>query len=181
MGRITSDLRADYAVNTRLLDRASVTVFRINQAAERSRFRLVLKPIAKVVDAVWLQLIIGAELPGTIRCGPGLRLPHAGRGIVLSGNCTIGSDVTIYHRVTLGQSDPDSQNVPSVGDGVSLGAGATVLGKVSLGAHARIGAGAVVTKNIPAFAVAVGVPARINADAQPQLRSASALPVEGRS
>jgi serine O-acetyltransferase len=157
----TEAIRADFAVNVRAFDRATLLVFRLNQAAVQSRFRRVLRPAAKVLDLLWIQSVIGAEIPGSLDCGPGLRLPHGGRGVILNANSRIGSGVTIYHRVTLGVSGDDPRNVPNVDDGAYLGTGAVLVGGVTVGRNAKVGAGAVVTKDVPADQVAVGVPAKI--------------------
>lgn len=151
-------LRADFAANRRRIDRLSVLAFRLNQAATS---RLLLKPVAKLLNLLWLEIIVGAELPGEVRCGPGLRVPHAARGVILHPNVTLGSGVTLYHRVTVGVSGGDRTNVPSIGDGVYLGTGATLFGRLHVGDGARIGAGAVVTKDVPPGATAVGVPAKV--------------------
>jgi serine O-acetyltransferase len=154
-------LKSDFARNSRLIDRLTILVFRLNQAALRSRARIVARPLARVLDAIWIQGIIGAELPGSIECGPGLRLAHGGRGVIINSHCRIGSGVTIFHRVTLGQSGVDPRDVPVVGDDAYLGTGVIAIGRVSIGRAARVGAGAVVTRDVPPEAVAVGVPARV--------------------
>ncbi|MDQ1205021.1 serine acetyltransferase [Microbacterium sp. SORGH_AS 862] len=161
MCELRDTLREDFRVNARGLDRATVLVFRLNQAAHRGCLVAVKRPLAKILDLLWTQLTIGAELPGTVKCGPGLRLPHAGRGVIINANSTIGRDVTIYHRVTLGVSGADPRNVPTILDGAYLGTGASVIGGVTVGADAKVGAGAVVTKDVPDGALAVGVPAHV--------------------
>jgi len=158
---LKNTLAADRVANPRTFDFVTVLVFRINQAAHRSRLRKIVMPFAKALDLIWVQCIIGAELPGSVECGPGLRLPHAGRGVIVNANSRIGSGVTLYHRVTLGQSGPDSHAVPTIEDGVYLGAGATVAGRVTVGKDAKIGAGAVVVKDVPSGRTAVGVPAAV--------------------
>jgi serine O-acetyltransferase len=81
----------------------------------------------------------------------------------------VGDDVTIYHSVTLGGTSPaiDSgsqigqKRHPTVKDGVIIGSGAAVLGPITIGKNARVGANSVVTKDVPASVTAVGIPARV--------------------
>jgi putative colanic acid biosynthesis acetyltransferase WcaB len=108
-------------------------------------------------------LIVGCELPAAARIGPRLRLyhPHA---IVLSPHTTIGADCRLRHGVTVGnRTDRDGRElgVATLGDGVELGAGCAVIGAVHVGDHARVGALALVTKPVPAWAVVAGNPARV--------------------
>lgn len=83
---------------------------------------------------------------------------------VIGETAQIGDDVTLYQNVTLGGTDPANgiagKRHPTLGDGVIVGSGAQVLGPVTVGARARIGANAVVTKNVPEGATMVGIPAR---------------------
>lgn len=83
---------------------------------------------------------------------------------VIGESSIIGDDVTIYQNVTLGGTNPTSgepgKRHPTIEDGVIIGSGAQVLGPVTVGARARIGANAVVTKNVPEGATMVGIPAR---------------------
>lgn len=157
---LTSNLRADYAVNKRLLDRITVTVFRINQSSRQGRLKLPRQIVAKALDIIWMQGIVGSDLPGNLRCGPGLRLPHGGRGVIVHPNAEIGSGVTIYHRVTIGVSGSDVYNVPSLGDGSYVGCGATVIGRVRIGEGAKVGAGAVVVNDVLAGTTVIGIPAK---------------------
>ena len=89
-------------------------------------------------------------------------------GVVIGQTSVVGDDVTLYQNVTLGglsgggPSGHAGRRHPAVGDGVTIGAGATILGDIAIGAGARIGANAVVLQTVPAGATAVGVPARIN-------------------
>src|SRR6202050_3442715 len=148
-------LKADLACNQAPLDRLTVAVFRLGQyaitqpATARAAWRLL--------DLVYTRLLIGAELPPQVRCGPRLTLLHAGRGVILHPDVRLGADARIYHRARIrirGQGPP-----PVLGGRVYVGSGAAILGPVTVGDDARIGAGAVVTKDVPPGFTARGVPA----------------------
>lgn len=82
-----------------------------------------------------------------------------GMGIVIGETAEIGDDCTIYHQVTLGGTGKDKgKRHPNIGNNVMIGAGAKVLGPISIGDNVRIGAGAVVIKSIEDNATVVGVP-----------------------
>jgi serine O-acetyltransferase len=84
--------------------------------------------------------------------------------VVIGESAEIGDDVTIYQHVTLGGTNPANgvagKRHPTIGDGVIIGSGAQVLGPISVGHRARIGANAVVTKDVPEGATMIGIPAR---------------------
>ncbi|UFZ07283.1 serine acetyltransferase [Bradyrhizobium ontarionense] len=92
--------------------------------------------------------------------GSSVFLDHA-TGIVIGAFAAIGDDVTILQNVTIGRQDALPGRSPWIGRGVLLSSGATVLGDVGIGDFARIGAGAVVTTDVPAGCTAVGAPARL--------------------
>jgi serine O-acetyltransferase len=108
-------------------------------------------------------LLFGIELAVRCEIGPGLCFAHT-YGIVI-GARSIGANALIYHQVTLGAKEMDvaydPMKRPLVGDNVVLGAGAKVLGGITIGDNAIIGANAVVTRDIPANVVAGGIPARV--------------------
>lgn len=112
-----------------------------------------------------LQSVIARKLAVDIhpacRIGIGVMLDHA-TGIVIGETATVGDNVSIMQAVTLGGTGKDAgDRHPKVGDGVLLGAGSILLGAISIGRNARIGAGSVVLDDIPAYATAVGIPATI--------------------
>ncbi|WP_036320653.1 serine O-acetyltransferase EpsC [Microbacterium indicum] len=85
-----------------------------------------------------------------------------GMGVVIGETAEIGDDVMLYHQVTLGgRSLSHGKRHPTIGDGVAVGAGAKVLGPVTIGAHSTVGANAVVTRDAPPRSVLLGVPAKI--------------------
>jgi serine O-acetyltransferase len=92
-----------------------------------------------------------------------------GTGVVIGETSIVGDDVTLYHSVTLGGTSPaiDSgsqigqKRHPTVKDGAIIGSGAAILGPITIGKNARVGANSVVTKDIPASVTAVGIPARV--------------------
>lgn len=162
VGVLRDTLTADFARNERHpYSCLTLVVWRCGQRATAIRGPLgrVTRILCQVLDLLWVQGFIGAELPPTVVCGPGLRLPHAGRGVVVHPNVRIGSGVTLYHQVTLGQRGPQTDSVPTIGDDVYIGAGAKVVGRLRVGNGARIGANAVVLKDVPAGSRATGVPA----------------------
>ncbi|MCU0802387.1 MAG: serine acetyltransferase, partial [Rhodobacteraceae bacterium] len=83
--------------------------------------------------------------------------PHP-QGIVINHQAVIGPNALIFHQVTIGSN---GRGVPVIGGHVDIGAGAKIIGPVRIGDHARIGANAVVTRDVPAGAVVVGNPARL--------------------
>lgn len=95
------------------------------------------------------------HFPLQAKIGKGIRLPHL-MGIVISSNVVIGEDCTIFHQVTIGSNDLIDNNAACIGDGCYIGAGAKIIGAVNIGNHVRIGANAVVTKDIPDNSTVVG-------------------------
>ena len=103
----------------------------------------------------------GIEIHPGATIGRCLFIDH-GMGIVFGETCEIGDNCTIYHGVTLGGTGKDTgKRHPTLGNTVLIGAGTKVLGPVYIGDNARIGAGSVVLKNLPANCTAVGVPAEV--------------------
>jgi len=138
----------------------AVILYRGQEALQRSGLR---RP-AEVVAAI-NALLTRAELVVGARFGPGLVIRHP-YGIVVGAGVTAGVDCTLLQNTTLGEKRADGGGEPAyprLGDRVTVGAGACVLGGVKIGDDSHIGAGAVVVHDVPARSVAVGQPARVTA------------------
>lgn len=100
---------------------------------------------------------LGTDIHPAAKIGAGLWLDH-GLGFVVGETCVIENDVSIWHNVTLGSTLSDSgvTRHPHIGHGVVIGAGAVVLGDITIGEHANIGAGAIVVNDVPARSLVVG-------------------------
>ncbi len=114
------------------------------------------------------RIFTGIEIHPGARIGERFFIDH-GMGVVIGETAEIGDDVTLYHDVTLGgiapavdsSSQVNQKRHPTLCDGVIVGSGAQILGPITVGANARIGANAVVVKDVPAGVTVVGIPARI--------------------
>ncbi|MCW3148548.1 serine O-acetyltransferase [Stutzerimonas stutzeri] len=105
--------------------------------------------------------LTGVEIHPGAKIGRRFFIDH-GMGIVIGETAEIGDDVTLYHGVTLGGTSWNKgKRHPTLEDGVIVGAGAKILGPFTVGAGAKIGSNAVVTRAVPAGATAVGIPGRI--------------------
>jgi serine O-acetyltransferase len=118
--------------------------------------------------------LTGADIhPGAV-LGPGLFIDHA-TGVVIGETAEVGADVTIYHGVTLGGTSLEhGKRHPTVGDRVTIGAGAKVLGPITIGRDSRIGANAVVVRPVPPDSVVVGVPGQVIHRKEPRPATAPA-------
>ena len=122
-------------------------------------WQMRLRGLARVVSHIG-RFLTGIEIHPGARIGQRFFIDH-GMGVVIGETAEIGDDVLIYHGVTLGGlSGSPGKRHPTIGNGVAIGAGAQVLGPILVGDGARIGANAVVTKDVPARCTVVGIPAR---------------------
>eukprot|EP00252_Welwitschia_mirabilis_P008821 TRINITY_DN21014_c0_g1_i1.p1 TRINITY_DN21014_c0_g1~~TRINITY_DN21014_c0_g1_i1.p1 ORF type:complete len:350 (+),score=21.87 TRINITY_DN21014_c0_g1_i1:339-1388(+) len=105
--------------------------------------------------------VFSVDIHPAAKIGKGVFIDHA-TGIVIGETATIGNNVSILHNVTLGGTGKfGGDRHPKIGDGVLIGAGATILGNIKIGEGAKIGAGSVVLIDVPKYTTAVGNPARL--------------------
>ena len=122
-----------------------------------------LRWLARMVSHIgrWLT---GIEIHPGAQIGRRFFIDH-GMGVVIGETAEIGDDCTLYHGVTLGGTSWNKgKRHPTLGNGVVLGAGAKILGPITVGDRARVGSNAVVVKDVPPGATAIGIPARIIAE-----------------
>ena len=127
-----------------------------------AKFHLVARIISQ-----FSRFLTGIEIHPKANIGKNLFIDH-GMGVVIGETSEIGDNVTIYHMATLGGISPsvnsneqrDIKRHPTLKDNVVVGSGAQILGPVTVGKNAKIGANAVVTKDVPENAVMVGIPAK---------------------
>ena len=155
-------LRADWAANkANPKGRLVTTGFRIaHHVRGTGRPPIWSLPII-VLYRLLVDWILGIEIPPSVQAGPGLCIWH-GTGLVLHKDVQLGANVTLRHGVTIGTLGEDELSAaPVLGDSVSVGAGAIILGPYVIGDAAIIGAGAVVLSDVPEGATVVGNPGRI--------------------
>jgi len=129
----------------------------LNKSAVRYAFR----PFAALYK-IYADFLLGIELPAKTQVGPGLRIHH-GVGLVVHGNVRFGKGCMLRQGVTIGnKGDGDNADrLPTIGNNVEFGAGAIVIGGITVGDNSIIGAGVVLTKDVPENSVVVGPPPRI--------------------
>lgn len=140
----------------------AVAICRFGQWRMRVRPKLLRAPLSVLYRMMFRHCRnrYGIELPYSIVLGRRVVIEHQG-AIVVHGSCVIGDDCVIRQGVTLGNRYPDRPfDAPVLGNRVSIGAGAKVLGKVFLGDDCSVGANAVVLHDVAAGETVVGIPAR---------------------
>ena len=123
-------------------------------------YKIKLFFLARLISQLG-RFFTGIEIHPGAKIGKGLFIDH-GMGVVIGETAEIGDNVTIYHGVTLGGTGKDKgKRHPTVGNNVIIGCGAKILGPISIGDGAKIGANSVVLKDVPKGKTAVGIPAVI--------------------
>ncbi len=140
----------------------AVWAHRISHALWQRHHPLAARTVSQVARG-----LTGVEIHPGAMLGPGLFIDH-GMGVVIGETAEVGTDCTIYHGVTLGGTslEPGKRH-PTIGDRVTIGAGAKVLGPILVGHDSRIGGNAVVVRTVADNSVVVGVPGQVIARTKP--------------
>jgi len=140
-----------------------VDLYRLSRSLYIRRFYR----LARLIKALNV-FLFRAVLPPEMEAGSNLKLGHFGMGVVIHPNTTIGNDVFIYHNVTLATERAlDQPERIFIEDEVTIGTGAVIIGPRRIGRGSLIGAGAIVTKDVPPGVVVAGNPARVIRAARP--------------
>ena len=134
----------------------AVVVLRFGQWCLRRHklLRLVLDPIYAILDLL-IHILWGIEIPRAAKIGPGLYIGHFG-GITVSPRAVIGRNCNLSQNITIGVSgEGDKRGAPTIGDNVYIAPGARLFGGITIGNNVKIGANAVVHKDLPDNAIAV--------------------------
>ena len=140
----------------------AVFLHKIDNFFAVAKFDLIARMISQ-----FSRFMTGIEIHPKAKIGKNLFIDH-GMGVVIGETSDIGDNVTIYHMATLGGISPsinsedqrETKRHPTLQDNVVVGSGAQVLGPITIGKNAKIGANAVVTKDVPENGVMVGIPAK---------------------
>jgi serine O-acetyltransferase len=134
----------------------AIWMHRIAHAFYRRKWFTVARAISQ-----FSRFMTGIEIHPGARIGKRFFIDH-GMGVVIGETCEIGDDVVIYHGVTLGGTGKEKgKRHPTIGNNVVISAGAKVLGSFKVGDYSRIGANAVVIREVPPNSTVVGVPGRV--------------------
>ncbi|HLS93239.1 MAG TPA: serine O-acetyltransferase EpsC [Microbacterium sp.] len=133
----------------------AIWLHRVSHGLWRRRLRFLARALSQL--GRWLT---GIEIHPGARIGRRFFIDH-GMGVVVGETAEVGDDVMLYHGVTLGGTSlSKGKRHPTLHDGVVVGAGAKVLGPVTIGARSAVGANAVVIRDAPADSIVVGIPAK---------------------
>ena len=116
--------------------------------------------LARLISQI-ARFLTGIEIHPGAKIGRRFFIDH-GMGVVIGETAEVGDDVMMYHQVTLGGTGKEcGKRHPTIKNGVTIAAGSKILGAITIGENAKIGANSVVLKNVPANATVVGIPARV--------------------
>ncbi len=134
----------------------AILLHRLGHRLHGAGFTLTARILSQFIRAA-----TGIEIHPGAQIGPRCFIDH-GAGVVIGETTEIGEDVLLYQGVTLGGTGKErGKRHPTIGDGVVIGAGAKILGNITIGAHTKVGAGSVVIHSVPANSTVVGVPGRV--------------------
>ncbi len=144
---------------------------RLAHILHRKRLRLPARIVSNIS-----RFLTGIEIHPGAKIGEGLFIDH-GTGVVIGETAEIGDNVTLHQGVTLGGTSLQrTKRHPTLGNNVTVGAGAQLIGDITIGENSKVGAGSVVLNSVPANATVVGVPGRVVAVRNPDTDTVERLP-----
>ncbi len=137
-------------------------VYRFGRWRYTIKNSLVRKPFSALYKFFYkiVQILTGIELPCEVPVGENFRIEHFG-DIIISGYASFGADCIVRNGVTVGLKNIEEKVAPKIGSKVNIGAGAKILGNITIGDNVDIGANAVVITSVPDDSIAVGIPAKV--------------------
>ncbi|TFB99838.1 serine O-acetyltransferase [Cryobacterium adonitolivorans] len=152
----------------------AVWAYRVTHRLWLAGLRLPARLLSQVT-----RFLTGVEIHPGATIGRRLFIDH-GMGVVIGETAVVGDDVMLYHGVTLGGKSrhgnvPGARRHPRLNDGVTVGAGAKILGPITLGEWSTVGANAVVTRDAPARSILLGIPARAQRGTAEEIKAARGL------
>ncbi|MBX0301669.1 serine O-acetyltransferase [Cryobacterium sp. 1639] len=152
----------------------AVWAYRVTHRLWLAGYRLPARLLSQ-----FTRFLTGVEIHPGASIGRRLFIDH-GMGVVIGETAVVGDDVMLYHGVTLGGKSrhglvPGAQRHPNLKDGVTVGAGAKILGPITLGEWSTVGANAVVTKDAPVRSILLGIPARAQPGTPEEIKAARGL------
>lgn len=153
---------ATYNGNRRAPGFQVMKIYRLGKWRYGIKNPLIRKPFSLLYKVLYRRVIekTGIELPCEAKIGKNFRIDHQ-CGIVISGYAEFGDNCIIRNGVTVGLKNIETPIAPRIGNNVDIGAGAKILGDITIGDNVKIGANAVVLTDVPSDSLAVGIPARI--------------------
>jgi serine O-acetyltransferase len=166
VGRLSEDIRANlerdpsvrsgFEIFVTSPGLTAISIYRVAHRLWRWRRRILARMVSN-----YARFITGIEIHPGAKLGRRLVIDH-GMGVVIGETAEVGDDVLIFHSVTLGgKSFESGKRHPTIGNRVIIGAGAKLIGPITVGDDAKIGANAVITKDVPTGGTAVGANARL--------------------
>lgn len=169
------NIRADYQAHGRKLGAQgfwAMVVYRFGRWRYSIRPPILRKPFSLIYKLLFktVQVVAGIEMPCEVTVGKNFVIDHFG-GIVISGYTRFGDNCRIRTGVVVGLARVEDPCAPVFGNNVDIGAGAKVLGRITVGDNVLIGANSVVTRDVPPNSIAVGLPAVVKPRRPPEASS----------
>lgn len=160
---LISLIKGDFKCNSHAKSKFVLAFYRIAFASGASQSTIIRRATipVRVIYRIVTDWLMGIDIPTKVRIGCRCTLYHS-TALVINEAVVIGDDCTLRHSVTIGNkiTEDGESGSPSIGNRVEFGAGAIILGPITIGDDAKIGAGSLVTKDVGARAIMIGNPAR---------------------